>query len=105
MKAIICKKFAPVSDLVWEEVADPVAGPGEVVVDIKAAGLNYPDNLIVHFFYGDDPSGGQFYSGNLRKSYFLGGCGLMARSEWNKKNGISNSTSYGENISGSETSV
>ena len=23
MKAIVCKKFAPVSDLVWEEVADP----------------------------------------------------------------------------------
>ena len=46
MKAIICKKFAPVSDLVWEEVADPIAGPGEIVVDVKAAGLNYPDNLI-----------------------------------------------------------
>ena len=26
MKAIVCKKFAPVSELVWEEVADPVAG-------------------------------------------------------------------------------
>jgi NADPH2:quinone reductase len=51
MKAIICKKFAPVSDLVWEEVADPIAGPGEVVVDIKAAGLNYPDNLIVQGLY------------------------------------------------------
>ena len=51
MKAIICKKFAPVSDLVWEEVADPVAGPGEVVVDIMAAGLNYPDNLIVQGLY------------------------------------------------------
>ena len=37
MKAIICKKFAPVSDLVWEEVADPIAGPGEIVVDVKAA--------------------------------------------------------------------
>ena len=47
MKAGVCKKFAPVSDLVWEEVADPVAGPGEIVIDVKAAGLNYPDNLIV----------------------------------------------------------
>ena len=51
MKAIICKKFAPVSDLVWEEVADPVAGPGEIVIDVKAAGLNYPDNLIVQGLY------------------------------------------------------
>ena len=40
MKAVVCKKFAPVSDLVWEEVADPVAGPGEIVIDVKAAGLS-----------------------------------------------------------------
>ena len=51
MKAVIGKKFAPVSDLVWEEVADPVAGPGEIVIDVKAAGLNYPDNLIVQGLY------------------------------------------------------
>ena len=55
MKAIICKKFAPVSELVWEEVADPVAGPGEIVVDVKAAGLNYPDNLIVQGLYQFQP--------------------------------------------------
>jgi NADPH2:quinone reductase len=55
MKAIICKKFAPVSELVWEEVADPVAGPGEIVVDVKAAGLNYPDNLIVRGLYQFQP--------------------------------------------------
>ena len=55
MKAVICKKFAPVSELVWEEVADPVAGPGEVVIDVKAAGLNYPDNLIVQGLYQFQP--------------------------------------------------
>ena len=55
MKAIVCKKFASVSELVWEEVADPVAGPGEVVVNVKAAGLNYPDNLIVQGLYQFKP--------------------------------------------------
>jgi len=55
MKAVVCKKFAPVSDLVWEDVPDPVAGTGEVVVDIKAAGLNYPDNLIVQGLYQFQP--------------------------------------------------
>lgn len=55
MRAIICKKFGPVSDLVWEEVADPIAGKGEVVIDIKAAGLNYPDNLIVQGLYQFQP--------------------------------------------------
>ena len=55
MKAILCKKFAPVSELTWEEVSDPEAGPGEVTIDIKAAGLNYPDNLIVQGLYQFQP--------------------------------------------------
>ena len=55
MKAVVCKKFAPVSELVWEEVADPVAGPGEIVIDVRAAGLNYPDNLIVQGLYQFQP--------------------------------------------------
>jgi NADPH2:quinone reductase len=55
VKAIICKKFGPVSDLVWEDVGDPVAGKGEVVIDVRAAGLNYPDNLIVQGLYQFQP--------------------------------------------------
>jgi len=55
MKAILCKEFAPVSQLSWEEVPDPIAGPGEIVVDIKAAGLNYPDHLIVQGLYQFKP--------------------------------------------------
>ena len=51
MKAIICKNFSTVDDLSWESVLDPVAGENEVVVDVKAAGLNYPDNLIVQGLY------------------------------------------------------
>jgi NADPH2:quinone reductase len=55
MKAILCKEFAPVSELVWEDVPDPVAKPNEVVIDIKAAGLNYPDSLIVQGLYQFKP--------------------------------------------------
>ena len=55
MKAILCKEFAPVSQLSWEEVPDPIAGPGEIVIDIKAAGLNYPDHLIVQGLYQFKP--------------------------------------------------
>ncbi len=55
MKAIICKEFATVEDLSWEEVSDPVAEDNEVVVDVKAAGLNYPDNLIVRGLYQFKP--------------------------------------------------
>tara|TARA_Y100000996_G_scaffold410489_2_gene392959 strand:+ start:1028 stop:2029 length:1002 start_codon:yes stop_codon:yes gene_type:complete len=55
MKAILCKKFAPVSELVWEDVPDPIAKPNEVVIDVKAAGLNYPDSLIVQGLYQFKP--------------------------------------------------
>jgi NADPH2:quinone reductase len=51
MKALLCKAFGPVRDLVIEEVPDPQAGPGEVVVDIVAAGLNFPDKLMVNGQY------------------------------------------------------
>jgi len=55
MKAILCKEFAPISELVWEDVPDPVAGASEVVIDVKAAGLNYPDSLIVQGLYQFKP--------------------------------------------------
>ena len=55
MKAIMCKEFAPVESLSWEEVPDPVPEDNEIVVNVKAAGLNYPDNLIVRGLYQFKP--------------------------------------------------
>ena len=55
MKAIMCKEFAPVENLSWEEVPDPVPEDNEIVVNVKAAGLNYPDNLIVRGLYQFKP--------------------------------------------------
>jgi len=51
MKALICRAFAPLDALTVEEVPAPVAGPDEVVVDVKAASVNYPDALIVQGKY------------------------------------------------------
>ena len=47
MKAFLCKEFGPVDSHTVEEIEDPVAGPGQVVVDIKATGISFPDVLIV----------------------------------------------------------
>lgn len=55
MKAIVCKEFAPVDQLVYEEVPDPVAKKGQVVVDIKASGVNFPDALLVQGLYQMKP--------------------------------------------------
>ena len=51
MKAIICPEFGPPENLRLETVDDPVAGPGEVVVDVKASAVIYPDTLIIHDRY------------------------------------------------------
>ncbi|MFC4699608.1 NADPH:quinone oxidoreductase family protein [Glaciecola siphonariae] len=51
MKAIVCHEFSAVSDLVYEDIADPIAKPGEVVVDVAAAGVNFPDSLLVQGLY------------------------------------------------------
>lgn len=46
MRALVCKAYGPPEALVLEDVDDPVAGDGEVVVDIRAAGINFPDILV-----------------------------------------------------------
>ena len=47
MRALVCKDYGSPDDLVIENLDDPVAGPGEIVVDIAAAGLNFPDVLVI----------------------------------------------------------
>lgn len=51
MKAVLCKSFGPPSNLVLEEAANPVAKPNEVILDIHAAGVNFPDTLIIEGKY------------------------------------------------------
>jgi len=55
MKALLCKQHGLPDTLVYEEVADPEPGPGEVVVDMKAAGVNFPDVLIIQNKYQFKP--------------------------------------------------
>jgi NADPH2:quinone reductase len=47
MRALVCKDYGSPDDLVVEKVDDPVADRGQIVVDIKAAGLNFPDVLVI----------------------------------------------------------
>jgi NADPH2:quinone reductase len=55
MKALLCKKFGPPDTLVVEQVPEPVAGPGEVIVEMKAAGVNFPDVLMIQDKYQFKP--------------------------------------------------
>jgi NADPH2:quinone reductase len=47
MRAILCREYGPVDDLVLEEVSVPELRPGTVRLDVLAAGVNYVDNLII----------------------------------------------------------
>lgn len=47
MRALVCNAYGPPETMVIEERDDPVAGAGEVLVDIKAAGINFPDVLVI----------------------------------------------------------
>ena len=47
MKALLCKQFGPPESLVIEDVPMPILGAGEVRIGVHAAGVNYPDNLMI----------------------------------------------------------
>ena len=55
MKAVLCKQYGPPESLVIEDVASPVPGPGEVVVSMRAASVNFPDVLIIQNKYQFKP--------------------------------------------------
>jgi NADPH2:quinone reductase len=55
MKAVLCKTLGPAQDLVLEEVASPVPKKNEVLLDVQAAGVNFPDTLIIEGKYQFQP--------------------------------------------------
>lgn len=55
MRAVRCVAFGPVEDLVVDEVPDLVPGPGQVLIDVEAAGINFVDALFVQGAYQIKP--------------------------------------------------
>ncbi len=55
MKAVVCKSFGPPENLTLEEVADPTPGRGQVLIDVHAVGLNFPDVLQIAGKYQFQP--------------------------------------------------
>jgi len=47
MQAILCTRFGTPADLELKDIPPPQAGPGEAVVRVKAAALNFFDTLII----------------------------------------------------------
>src|SRR5205809_1079739 len=51
MKAVLCKTYGPPESLVVEEIDPPSPGPGEIVIRVHAASVNFPDVLIIENKY------------------------------------------------------
>ncbi len=51
MKAIICEKYGPPSTLTLKEVEDPIIKEDEVLIEVKACSINFPDTLIIQGMY------------------------------------------------------
>lgn len=47
MRALVCREYGPPENLAIESWDDPVPGRGQVLVDVAAAGINFPDVLSI----------------------------------------------------------
>jgi len=55
VKAVVCKQYGPPESLVVEEVAEPTVGAGQIRIEVRAAGVNFPDLLIIQNLYQFKP--------------------------------------------------
>ncbi len=55
MKAIVCETLGPPSSLVLKELPSPCPVEGEILVRVKACGVNFPDTLIIQGKYQFKP--------------------------------------------------
>ena len=47
MRAVVCRSYGPPEDLVVDEVPDRSPGPGQLLVRVHAAAVNFPDVLFI----------------------------------------------------------
>ena len=47
MRAIVCRSYGPPENLVLDDVPEPVPAPGQILVRVRAAAVNFPDVLFI----------------------------------------------------------
>src|SRR5690349_15254668 len=55
VRRVVCRAFGPIEDLVIEDGPDLTPGPGQLVVDVRASGVNFVDGLFVRGAYQVKP--------------------------------------------------
>lgn len=56
MKALLCQRFGPPETLLVEDIPALTAEKGQVIITVKACGVNFPDTLIIQGKYQFKPS-------------------------------------------------
>lgn len=56
MKAALCTHYGPPEEMVVQDVPCPTAGKGQVVITVKACGVNFPDVLMIQDKYQFRPA-------------------------------------------------
>ncbi len=91
MKAVLCKNWGPPDSLVVEDVPSPAPGKGQLLVSVKASGVNFPDVLLIQNKYQFRPelpfSPGSEIAGVVRQvgegvHGFMPGDRVMAHTRW-----------------------
>jgi NADPH2:quinone reductase len=47
MRAVVCRSYGTPEDLVIDDIAEPAPGPGQLLVRVHAAAVNFPDVLLI----------------------------------------------------------
>lgn len=55
VRAVLCREFGPPESLTVEDVDEPTPADGQVVVDVRACSVNFPDVLIIQNLYQFKP--------------------------------------------------
>src|ERR1700716_1639336 len=55
VRAVLCREFGPPESLTVEDVDEPTPADGQVVVDVRACAINFPDVLIIQNLYQFKP--------------------------------------------------
>ncbi|TMH20377.1 MAG: NADPH:quinone oxidoreductase family protein [Betaproteobacteria bacterium] len=91
MKAVLCKTWGPPDALVVEDIPSPKPGKGQLLVSVKASGVNFPDVLLIQNKYQFKPdlpfSPGSEIAGVVRQvgegvHGFMPGDRVMAHIRW-----------------------
>lgn len=91
MKAVLCKAFGPAENLLLEEMPELEAKSNEIVLEVHAAGVNFPDTLIIQGKYQFKPpfpfspggeAAGVVSSVGARAGQFKIGDRVMALTGW-----------------------